>query len=125
MHPLNDMAMIKISAGKKQLIETSKDTAESGILVELPEKFNHYSMYSFAYEGSFMNKEALDELHDYWRQYIGKKVYWLALSERGAILKKREDTFALVKLTSLIAYDDDINSKARNLHSDGSGAFKA
>lgn len=120
LRPLNDFAKVLVS--EKKFIKDTKDTSESGTLVSLPDKFNHYGMFSFAFEESFMNRAALDELYKYWEQYIGKKVFWLALSEKGAMLKEGDDTFVFMKLTSLIAVDD-AESAVRNIHSDGAGSF--
>lgn len=124
IHPLNDFAMVKVTSPKKQLIEVKKDTAESGILIELPDEFLYYGMYSFAYEASFMNHDALKKLYDYWSKHIGHRVYWLALSEKGAVIEHEGETYIGMKLTSLMFYDDNPDSEARNIHGDGNAAFK-
>lgn len=99
-----------------------KDTAEYGILMSLPDKFNYFGFWSFSFENSFMNRKELDALYEYWKKKIGRKVFWTALSERGNIIEKDGKKFAFVKLTSLIA-EDNPDSSARNIHSDGSGSF--
>ena len=119
MQPLNDLACIKLE--NKRFKGGEKDTAESGILVSLPD-FTHYGFWSFAFDQSLMNKELLTELKKYWNGKIGKKVYWTALSERGNIIEKNGERFAFVKFTSLIA-EDEPDSSARNVHSDGAGSF--
>lgn len=123
LKPLNDFAMIEVST-EKQIIETDKGTAESGVLVALADVFTHYGFYSFAFENSFMAEKDLKELHEYWSKQVGKKVFWLALAEKGAILKDGDKTYALIKFTSLMAVDD-ADSDVRNVHSDGQGAFNA
>lgn len=119
MQALNDLAMIKLE--NKRFKGTEKDTAESGILVSLPD-FTHYGFWSYAFDNSLMNTSLKDMLMEYWKTKIGRKVYWTALSERGNIIEKDGERFAFVKLTSLIA-EDDPDSKARNIHSDGAGSF--
>lgn len=120
LQALNDLAQIKLE--KKRFSTQEKDTAESGILIALPDKFTFFGFWSFAFENSIGNEELLSELYDYWTAKIGRKVYWTALSERGNIIEKDGEKFAFVKLTSLIA-EDDADSKARNVHSDGAGSF--
>lgn len=120
MQPLNDLACIKLE--NKRFKGDEKDTAESGILVSIPEKFQFYGFWSFAFENSFMAEEQLEELHKYWKSKIGRKVYWTALAERGNIISKDGERFAYVKFTSLIA-EDEPDSSARNIHSDGAGSF--
>ena len=116
---LNDLAMIKLET--KRFGGNEKDTAESGILVSLPD-FTHYGFWSYAFDQSLMDIELKDKLRDYWKNAVGKRVFWTALSERGNILEKDGEKYAFVKFTSLIAVDD-ADSGARSVHSDGAGSF--
>lgn len=122
MLALNDLAMIKLESSGPFSRPEEKDTAESGILIGLPDKLNYYGAWSFFFEKSFMSRKELDELYEYWKSKIGQKVYWTALSERGNIIEKDGEKYAFLKFTSLIA-EDDPDSSARNVHSDGSGSF--
>jgi len=122
MQALNDLAKIKLEDPGPFGDPNGKDTAECGILVALPDKFNYFGFWSFSFENSFMARKELDELYKYWESKIGRKVYWTALSERGNIIQKGNEKFAFVKLTSLIA-EDDPESSAQNIHSDGAGSF--
>lgn len=123
LKPLNDLAKIELDSDVFGF-GGEKDTAECGVLVELPDQFNYFGMWSFAFEESFMAKEKLEGLYDYWSTKIGRKVYWTALSEKGNIIKDGTKKYALVKLTSLIA-EDEADSDAQNLHGDGAGSFRA
>lgn len=122
MNTLNDLAMIKLEVDQFGFGGTEKDTAESGILVSLPDKFMYFGFWSFAFENSFMARKELDELYKYWETKIGRRVYWTALSERGNIIEKDGEKYAAIKLTSLI-FEDDPDSTAHNVHSDGAGSF--
>ncbi len=122
LHPINDLCMVRLETDEFGFGGSEKETAESGILVELPDKFNYFGMWSFAFEKSFMAKEQLEELYKYWETRIGKRIFWTALSERGNIIEKDGEKFAFLKLTSLIA-EDDPDSNAKSVHSDGAGAF--
>ncbi len=122
MRPLNDLAKIKIETDEYGFGGGEKETAESGILIALPDKFNYFGFWSFAFENSFMSRKELDELYKYWESKIGRKVFWTALSERGNILEKDREKFAFIKLTSLIA-EDEPNSSATSVHGDGQGSF--
>lgn len=122
MNPVNDLAKIKLESDEYGFGNTEKETAESGILVELPDKFNYFGFWSFAFENSFMEEDKLTKIYDYWQSKIGKKVFWTALSERGNIIEKNGEKFAFIKLTSLIAIDEP-DSTATNAHSDGAGSF--
>lgn len=122
MKPLNDLAKVQLETDVFGFGSNQKDTAESGILVQLPEKFYYFGMWSFAFEKSFMSEADLNKLLAFWKTKIGRKVYWTALSERGNIIEKDGQKFAFIKLTSLIA-EDDPDSTGSNVHNDGSGSF--
>lgn len=125
LQPVNDLAKIQLDIDEYGFGE-SKTTAESGILVELPSKFNFFGFWSFAFEDSFMAEDKLKKIYDHYKKMIGQRVYWTAMAERGNIIQTSDSKkFAFVKLTSLIAADDDKDSKAFNVHSDGAGSFKA
>lgn len=124
LKPINDLAKVEIASTEGQLIKQTKETSESGILVELPDKFMYFGFWSFAFEDSFVSEEKLAKLYEYWKSKIGYKVYWTALSEKGSLIKQGDKTYAFIKLTSLIAVDDDPQGSGRNLHGSGAGAFK-
>ncbi len=123
IQPLNDLCKVELSTDEFGFGGDSKTTAESGVLVELPANFPYFGFWSFAFENSLMNKDTLMHLHKHYKELIGKRVYWTALSEKGNIIEKEGKRYAFIKLTSLIAADDADAPEARNLHSDGAGAF--
>lgn len=125
MKPINDLAKIQLDGDAYNLKIDVGGTAESGVLVELPDEFNYFGFWSFAFDTSFMDKDKLTAIYDHYKKLIGKRVFWTALSEKGNIIQDSDgNKFAFVKLTSLIASDDK-DSKAFNIHSDGAGAFRA
>lgn len=122
---MNDLAKIELDNDEYGLGGVDKTTAETGIFVELPEKFNFFGFWSFAFEESFMAEEKLEKLYTHYKKLIGQRVYWTAMAERGNIIQEEDGkTFAYVKLTSLIAQGKP-DEKALNLHGDGAGSFKA
>lgn len=124
LRPINDLAKIELDSDDYGFGGT-KTTAESGVLVELPDRFDFFGFWSFAFENSFMARKELDELYKRYKEKIGQRVYWTAMAERGNIIQTADGKkYAFVKLTSLIASDDDKDSKAFNVHADGAGSFK-
>ncbi len=100
------------------------DTATDGILVEVPE-FTHYGMYSMAFESSLMNHDILEELIEHWQSLKGKRLYWLSLSEKGAILKEDNGKrYAFVKPTSIMGWSEP-EEKAESILDGRGGAFSA
>lgn len=126
LYPLNDLCKIQLDNIDEFGFAGGEDsgTAESGILVELPEKLTHFGFWSFAFENSFMNEKDLDKLRKFWEKRLGHRVYWTALSEKGNIIKSPDgQRYAYIKFTSLIAGDDEPGMVATNAHSDGGGSF--
>lgn len=123
LKPANDLAKIQIEVDEYGFGGSAKDKASSGILVALPDKFTYFGFWSFAFEDSFMAKEKLEELYNYWRDYVGHRVYWTALAEKGNLLSLNGKNFAFVKLTSLIATDEDVENIATNVLDNNGGAF--
>ncbi len=122
LEAINDLCKVELETDEFGFSAQAKETAECGILVGLPDKFNFFGFWSFAFENSFMSRKDLDEIYEYWQGKVGRKVFWTALSERGNIIESEGKKYAFIKLTSLIA-EDDPESTAKSVHSDGSGSF--
>lgn len=72
-----------------------------------------------------MASEKLKALRAYWSKFIGKRCYWLALSEKGAILKETNGKrYAYIKLTSLIAWSEP-DERAESVLDKHEGGFAA
>ncbi len=127
LKPLNDYAQIKLDE-QGTFSARAGDTATSGILIALPEHLTHYGFYSYAFDQSLamspLEPNPLDGLLDYWKQFIGKRCFWLALSEKGAILQDETGKYAFVKLTSLMAASE-ANELAESVLDKNNGSFAA
>ncbi len=121
---LNDYAKIRLDE-QDAFSAKAGDAATSGILVRLPETLTHVGMYSSIIESSFMTVGALENFLKHWQKYIGKRVFWLALAEKGAILQEQGgEKFAYIKLTSLMAWSEPDENAESVLDKHG-GSFAA
>lgn len=120
---VNDLAKIQIEVDEFGFGGGTKDKAASGILVALPDKFNYFGFWSFAFEDSFMSEEKLEKIYHYYKGLLGCRVYWTALAEKGNILEQDGKSFAFVKFSSLIAMDEDVENIATNVLDSAGGAF--
>lgn len=125
LRSLNDLAKIQIDIDEYGFGGGVTDKAASGILVALPDKFNYFGFWSFAFEDSFMATDKLEEIYKYYKNLVGCRVYWTALAEKGNILKQDNKAYAFVKLTSLISYDEDVENVAENVLDNHNGSFSA
>jgi hypothetical protein len=123
LRPVNDLAKIEVETDKFGFGGGTRDKAVSGILRELPNKFVYFGMWSFAFEESFMAKDKLEEIYKHYQEMIGQRVYWTALSEKGNMLEQDGKTYCFVKLTSLIASDEEVDNIATGILDDHAGAY--
>ncbi len=121
LKPVNDYCQIKLDEAGAFSAKAG-DAATSGILVAVPEAMTHFGMYSSMLDTSFMAHDQLDEVLEEWRQYIGKRVFWLALSEKGAILEDSTGKYALIKMSSLMAMSE-ADERAESVTDSKGGAF--
>lgn len=113
LHPVNDNIMVEISTDKYGFAgKAEQQGTETGIVVELPMHMWYLGMHSFAFEDSLGNIEVMKNVKKVFEDYLGKRVYWTAFTERGSVLKDGNKTYAFLKLTDLIAVEDDIKAKA-------------
>jgi hypothetical protein len=113
IHVLNDYCKVQLDS-TGPLSAKRGDAGTDGILVELPKQLTHFGAHSYIVEASWMDREKLEELLTYWKQFIGKRVFWLALQEKGAILQEEDGTrYAYIKLSSLIGWSEpDIHAES-------------
>ncbi len=123
IRPLNDWLKIELEEAGAFSAKAG-DAATSGILVEVPE-FTHYGYYSFAFEKSLMDGDILEQLIEHWQSMVGKRLYWLALSEKGAILQEANGKrYAYVKPTSIMGWSE-ADENAESILDKHAGGFAA
>jgi hypothetical protein len=117
LKPANDYLQVEVveDTMRKQFDKNVSDAHTSGIVVGVPDKLNYFGFHSFAFEDSFMARDKLDALLADLKSLVGKRVWWLALQEKGAVLHDSEagKTYVFIKATSIMAIgepDDDVYS---------------
>lgn len=112
LKPLNDLALVEVESnqyqvnGQKLVGGENKEGIEHGILRELPKTFPFFGFYAFAFESSLNNPDAMKSLSDYYSQFVGKRVYWTSLAERGSVLEIDNVTYAMIKPSAFIAWSE-------------------
>lgn len=110
LHALNDQLKVEIKSDEYGFAgrPDEQEGTETGIVVEVPTLVWYLGFHSFAFEESFGAGEKIAEIVERVRELLlGKRVYWTAYSERGSVLKEGNKTYAFVKITDLIAFDDE------------------
>lgn len=122
VHPINDRLKVEI---KKDEYGFGSDPVgfESGIVVEVPDIMIYLSFHSFAFEDS-LSSEKLETVSNFYKQLIGKKIYWESLQDRGRRIKDGDKEYIMIQMTDVLAYDDDVDSEAHIVNQTGSaGSF--
>lgn len=121
LHPVNDRFKVKVD---QQRFKTETSGAETGVVVEVPDVLIYLSFHSFSFENSLVNSESLTKVQEYYNQFMGKRIYWEALQDRGRMIQEGEDQYVYLQMTDLLAYADDIDDKATIVSQLGSaGSF--
>ena len=126
MQPIGDVVKVRIptNIANEFGLGTVKDEYQSGVVVEMPDKFNFFGFHSFCFEASFMEEEKLTKLHQYYsNKLMGKQVYWKSLADRGMVFKEDNGKFGFIKITDIIAVGE-VNDNSYNVYDNSPGAFK-
>lgn len=120
LHPVNDRFKVKITKDDYGFGSSEKTSAESGIVVEVPDMLIYLSFHSFAFEVSLGDTETMKRIQEYYNQFLGKRIYWEALQDRGRMITEREDEndengteYVYLQMTDLLAYADDVDEDAK------------
>lgn len=122
LHPVNDRFKVKKDAAGP-FGDPSVGT-ETGVVVEVPDTLIYLSFHSFAFEASLEATERMKEIQAYYNGFLGKRIYWEALQERGRVIKEGDDVFVYLQMTDLLAYADNVDDDATVVDQTGkAGSF--
>lgn len=124
MHPVGDNLKIRVTTTDEYGFGAQAGGVETGIVEEVPEVIHFYGYHSFAFEKSFMAKEQLKEMLDYYKKMIGKRVWWEAYQDRGRRVKEGDQEFVYLKMSDVLIYSDNPDAQANLIEDTRSGSFK-
>lgn len=123
LHPVNDRLKVKISTNEFGFGDDNPG-AETGIVVEVPDILIYLSFHSFAFEDSFINEERLQRIQKFYRDFLGKRIWWEKLQDRGRMISEDDGDYVYLQMTDLLAYSDDVDDKATVVDQTGrAGSF--
>ena len=111
MHPVNDRFKVLVSTDDYGYGGEARGT-ETGVVVEVPDIIMYLSFHSFAFEQSIGNDAMLKKIQAYYAQFMGKRIYWEALQDRGRRIKEGDKDYVYLQMTDLLAYSDDVDNDA-------------
>lgn len=128
LHPVNDRFKVMITKDDYGF-GGENTSAESGIVVEVPDMLIYLSFHSFAFEVSLGDTSTMKRIQEYYNQFLGKRIYWESLQDRGRMITERgeddkETEYVYLQMTDLLAFADNINEDAKPVDQIGkAGSF--
>lgn len=121
VHPANDRFKVKVETDPYQL----KDSVETecGVVVEVPDILIYLSFHSFAFEDSFASEEKLKKVQEYYKSFVGKKIWWEKFQDKGRRIKEADGEYIYLQMTDLLAYSDSDKEDAYLVQDTRSGSF--
>lgn len=123
MEPVGDNLKIEVSTDEYGL-GTGNSGTETGIVVGVPKVIHYFGKHNMAFENSFMWDEGLKQLLDYFRSFIGKRVFWESFQDKGRRFKEGNKEYVFLKMSDIIAYSDNPDFVAENVEDVRTGGFK-
>jgi hypothetical protein len=108
LHALNDHCVVEIEKNKygKFVSNEPPKGFEKGTLVSISDKMPFFGGNSWVSEDSLLNTDKLSTLQEFYKDLIGKTVYWPEFSDRGVIVEVDDKSYCLMKLSLLTAWED-------------------
>lgn len=86
---------------------STEDGVRCGKVVSISEQMAFFGFHTYMFDNSLMNVDLLKEIHDLYSKYVGKTVYWPERSESGTIIKDGDSEYAFIKMSSIMAVEND------------------
>jgi|SRR6185503_170947 len=123
LHVANDKIKVRVSKDSFGF-EGNNSGTEHGVVVEVPDEIIYLGFHSFSFEHSIVNKELLDKVISYYKQFLGKIIYWEALQDKGRRFQEGDEEFVLLNMTDVLAWDDEERASAYLVDDVRSGGFR-
>lgn len=124
IHPVGDNLKIEVGNPDKFGMGTQDISTETGLVIEVPDAIHYFGKHNFSFEQSFMSKEQLKELLNYFKSFIGKRVWWEAFQDKGRRFIENDKEYVYLKMSDILMVSDNINDTAKPVEDTRSGGFK-
>lgn len=109
-NPFNDLMLVKLESSPwlTNRIESDHEDplAGSGVVVAIPDfdDILYFGSFNWAFDESMLNEKVAHQVHAKMTALLGKTIYFEKLADRGLTLQDGDTSYALIKLTKVIAY---------------------
>lgn len=126
VHPFGDQIKVLLDKDEFNFSGGEEGTrSETGVVVEIPEEMLYIGFHSFAFENSYGDPTSLLKVVSWLKESVlARRVYWQSIQDSGRHIVDGDNEYVLLKITDIIAVDDDVDNKARIVSNIGkSGSF--
>lgn len=113
MHPVGDKLKVEVFHDTHNFGGDSNSMKEHGRVVEIPDELAYFGFHSFAFENSIANQDVLKTLHNFYKQFLGKIIYWEALQNKGRRFTEGDREYVILNMSDVIGWDDKDEASAR------------
>lgn len=121
--PINDQLKVKVDNTDEFGFGTEKKGVETGVVVVVPDIMIYLGFHSFSFEDSFVNEDKLKIIQQYYSKLLNKRVWWESFQDRGRRMKEDDGDYVYLKMTDIMCYSDDIETKAEMVEDSRAGSF--
>lgn len=107
LKPLNDNILVELKNKYGRFgVPDELEGYQSGVVLEVPEGFPYFSSHAWTFENSLNDTETVKDVVSYYKNLVGRTVYWEQLSDQGVTIEFEGKKYALIKFTKLIALEE-------------------
>lgn len=105
--PVNDYFMVELGSKDDQWAgaPSVEEGVRSGVVVDISDSMTFFGFNTFMFDSSLMDIELLVSIHDHYKTYVGKRVYWPERSETGAVIHYDGKDYAFLKMSAIMSVE--------------------
>lgn len=106
---VNDYFLVEVEKNEQGFVDSVDVKAEgvmSGKVISISDEMTYFGFNSFMFDKSLMDKELLAGIHDHYKKFLGKKVWWPLRTESGAIVSEGGKEYVFIKMSAIMAVEE-------------------
>jgi len=103
--PVNDYLLVEHIEEQWAGAADPEEGIRKGKVVDISNFMTYWGSHTYYFDSSAMNQEMLQAVHDKYKDFVGKVVYWPERSESGAIIEYEGKKYILMKFASVMAVE--------------------
>lgn len=122
LQPVGDK--IKVRVSKDQFGLGANSGSQHGTVIAVPDDLIYLGFHSFGFDHSMGDDETMKKVQKFYKNFLGKIVFWEELQDRGRRFQDGDDEIVLLNMTDIIAYEENEETKAYLIEDTRAGGFR-